>query len=143
MEKLDLAQFEGAVYDEAKVKEYLERYAEDLADVADENKEDYAKTFEQIMIELANNREEYARCEKMPELIFDVYKKCEEKGDVKEFMSKAKKAWMPKFMMLPFQKRAVVHGAPSMEAFIINSIVRKMNGRSMPENWLKAKKTEE
>lgn len=122
MENINLAQFEGAVYDETKVDEYLERYADDLVNVADEEKETYAKAFEQIMIELANNSNDYAKCEKIEYLIFDVYKRCGDKGDVKDFMAKAKRAWLPKFMMLPFKQKGDV-----MNDFAVNTIVRKMN----------------
>ena len=89
MVNLDLTQFEGAVYDEAKVAEYMEKFASVLEGVDEANKEKYAKVFEQIMIAYVANKEEYHRCEMMDAFILDVYKALHEDVDVDAFLAAA------------------------------------------------------
>ena len=126
MVNLDLTQFEGAVYDEAKVAEYMEKYASVLDGIDDVDKEKYAKAFEQIMIAYVNNKEEYRRCEMMDTLILDVYKALNEDMDINEFMAAAKKVWAPKFFFMPLRHIKNEKNEPNMENHLIQMTARRI-----------------
>ena len=126
MANLELAQFEGAVYDEAKLSEYMEKYASLLEGIAEGERETYAKEFEEIMIAYVNNKEEYEDCEMMGELILKVYKAMHVHVDLEKFLETAKKAWAPKFYFAPLAKMQSIKNGPNMENHLIHMTARRI-----------------